>query len=440
MTYFKLVDPEVGFTSSVIRDPKRFVGRAQLINSCINALNAREGLIAVFGKRGVGKSSLVRQIQQMANGDYDIARRAGLGHLIPSNPWRYYTVYYACDSRIRDMEELLQRLCNDTNPEDGLLRLVPDEGKQLTEFSRSAEASGGVDLKLVQWGVKGTDVQKYASTVPNSIIQSFRNFVSGSVDANNRKWSKRDGILILLDEFDVIKDKSGIGSIIKSLTSPEVKFGICGIGQDLGALVTDHKSVGRLIEQGAVHVRPMSPQETRAIFERSEQLFGGVVTFASTIVDEIVGLSEGYPYFAQLIGKACVQQANEAGTNHIDGAIFAEVLDRIRDGRAFPNLEEQYQQAVGRSDQLIMLMALLAEQKSDVTEYNEEIGRVVLQRTRSTALGLGIEYVDQLLPRLVDERYGPVLIKTSEQKGVYEFADPVFRAYVKLRRLSQVSS
>jgi hypothetical protein len=246
--------------------------------------------------------------------------------------------------------------------------------------------------------------------------------------------------LILLDEFDVIKDKAGIGSIIKSLTSPEVKFGICGIGQDLGALVTDHKSVGRLIEQGAVHVRPMSPEETRAIFERAEQLFDGVVTFASTIVDDIVGLSEGYPYFAQLIGKACVQQANEAGTNHIDSAIFAEVLDRIRDGRAFPHLEDQYQQAVGRSDQRAMLMALLAEQKTDMTEYHEQIGRVVLQRTRSTAQGLGIEYIDQLVPRLVEERYGPVLNKTSEQKGVYEFADPVFRAYVKLRRLSQTGS
>jgi hypothetical protein len=83
---------------------------------------------------------------------------------------------------------------------------------------------------------------------------------------------------------------------------------------------------------------------------------------------------------------------------------------------------------------------LIAEQKSDVTQYNEEIGSVVFQRTRSTAQGLGIEYIDQLVPRLVEERYGPVLIKTSEQKGVYEFADPVFRAYVKLRRLSQTSS
>jgi Cdc6-like AAA superfamily ATPase len=403
---FQVVDPEVGFTSSVIRDPRRFVGRADLIESCMNALNAKEGVIAVYGKRGVGKSSLVRQLQQMANGNYDIAQRAGLAHLIPAKPRRYYTVYYACDSRITNTDDLVRRLCNDTDPEDGLLRLVPDAGKQLMEFSRSDEATVGMDLKIVQWGSKGADAQKYASTVPGDLIQSFRNFVTGSLDANNRIWSKRDGVLILLDEFDVIGNKAGMGSLIKSLTSHEVKFGVCGIGQDLGALISDHKSVGRLIEQGAIYVKPMSPQETRQIFETAEVLFKGAITFDEDVVDEIVQISEGFPYFAQLIGKACVQYGNEVGTNEIDKKIFAEIMERIRAGKSFPNIEEQDQLAIGKSKERAMLLVLLAEQKSESAHYDEELGRVVLQKTRAAAQGLGIEYIDQLMPRLVEERYG----------------------------------
>jgi Cdc6-like AAA superfamily ATPase len=431
---FEFVDPEAGFTSSAIRDPRRFVGRADLIQSCMNALNAKEGVIAVYGKRGVGKTSLVRQIQQMANGNYDIAQKAGLAHLIPSKPRRYYTVYYACDSNINNTDELIKRLCNDTDPEDGLLRLVPDAGKELTEFSRSDEASAGLDLKLVKWGVKGSDSQKYASVVPNDTIQSFRNFVTGSVDANNRAWSKREGLLLLLDEFDVIGTKHGMGSLIKSLTSPTVKFGVCGIGQDLGALIKDHKSVGRLIEQGAIHVRAMSPLETRQIFATAEELFKKKVRFDKNVVERIVELSEGFPYFAQLIGKASVQYGNEIGTNDIDGKIFDEVLEKIRSGQSFPNLEQQYQLAVGRSAERALLLVLLAEQSSEATLYSDELGRIVLQRTRATAQGLGIEYIDQLMPRLVEERYGPALVK-GEDRGIYEFADPVFRAYVKLRRL-----
>jgi hypothetical protein len=136
MTAFQVIDPEKGFTSSVIRDPRRFVGRAELIKSCM---------------RGVGKSSLLRQIQEMANGNYNIVRKAGLGHLIPRKVRTYYTVHYACDARISNTDDLLRRLCNDTDVEDGLLRLVPDSGKELTEFARSDEASGGIDLKLVKW-------------------------------------------------------------------------------------------------------------------------------------------------------------------------------------------------------------------------------------------------------------------------------------------------
>lgn len=180
---------------------------------------------------------------------------------------------------------------------------------------------------------------------------------------------------------------------------------------------------------------PMSPAETRGIFSTAETLFKGKVKFGKDVVDQIVEMSEGFPYFAQLIGKASVQYGNNIGTNDLDKKIFGEVLERIKEGRAFPNLEDQYQLAIGKSKERAMLLVLLAEQRSDSTLYNDEIGRVVLQKTRSAAQGLGIEYIDQLMPRLVEERYGPALVKTSDQRGVYEFSDPVFRAYVKLRTL-----
>jgi hypothetical protein len=178
----------------------------------------------------------------------------------------------------------------------------------------------------------------------------------------------------------------------------------------------------------------MSPVETRQIFATAEELFKKKVQFDKSVVERIVELSEGFPYFAQLIGKASVQYGNEIGTNDIDGKIFDEVLEKIRTGQSFPNLEQQYQLAVGRSAERAMLLVLLAEQSSEATLYNDELGRIVLQRTRATAQGLGIEYIDQLMPRLVEERYGPALVK-GEERGIYEFADPVFRAYVKLRRL-----
>ena len=219
-----IVDPEVGFTADVIRDPSRFVGRTALIRDCISALNSPTGLIAVFGKRGVGKSSLLRQIQQMALGEYALAKRAGLMHLVPQRPRTYLTVYYTCDSLIREGKDLLLRLCNDQNAEDSLPRLLPDDGKEIIEFTRTKEVSSGADLKVVNWGGKGIESSKYAKIVPNDIVQTFRNFVDAVVVHQVQRRMKRDGLLIILDEFDVVENKASIGSLIKSIDNTRSKI------------------------------------------------------------------------------------------------------------------------------------------------------------------------------------------------------------------------
>lgn len=426
---FKLINPEQGFTSDVITDSRRFVGRSQLVQDAMRAVNTTTSLITVYGKRGVGKSSLLRQIQNIATGDYELSDRAGLHHLAPEKPRRYYTVFYTCDSSIKDVEQLLIRICTDTDETDGLLRLVPDKGKELIEFSRSYEADTGADLRLVKWGAKGAEATRYKSNFSADIFQTFRNFCNSILPHNNRFWRKRDGVLILVDEFDVVRDKSGFGSLVKALTSSTLKFAISGIADDLHTLIEDHGSVERLIEQGVAHVKPMPIDEVRQLFRRAEELFEGVVRFEADVVDKIFEISGGYPYFVQLIGKTCVEQANERGTNYIDNAIYSEILNSIREGKAFPNIERKYQLARGESEDRATILTLLAEEKLAIDEDDAGIS---LRNIRATAQELNIEYMDQLVPRLLDPKFGPVLVKKA--RGTYEFVDPVLRAYVMLRR------
>lgn len=413
-----MIDPEIGFTSDAIKDPKRFVGRTDLIRKCIQGLNSPVSLLAIYGKRGVGKSSLLRQIQQLALGDYSLVRQAGLTHEIPQKPRKFLTVYYTCDSLITSGESLLSRLCNDQDAEDGLLRLVPDDGKELAEFTRTKEVSGGADLKLVNWGVKGIEASKYARVVPNDIAQTFRNFVSAIISHQVQKRMGRDALLILLDEFDVIQDKQGIGSVIKSMTSADVKFGICGIGQDLNDLVADHASVERLLEQGAVHVKPMAVPEARQILDRAETLFGGALTFGEAEKDKICEMAQGYPYFVQMLGRACVSKANQVQANKITSEILALVLDDIKGGVAFPTLESGYQRAVGDSDGRKLLLHILADQPDGAAQIEGDVGRVFLKDARRDATDIEVEHVDQLLPRLLDKKFGPVLRSVPEGRGI----------------------
>lgn len=430
-----MIDPEIGFTADVIRDPSRFVGRTELIRDCISALNAATGLISVYGKRGVGKSSLVRQLQQMALGEYGLAKRAGLSHLVPAKPRTYLTVYYQCDSMIADGKDLLSRLCNDQNAEDGLLRLVPNDGKDIAEFTRSKEVSAGADLKVISWGAKGIETSKYAKVVPGDVVQTFRNFVESVVVHQVHKRMKRDALLIILDEFDVIANKDGIGSLIKSLTSPEVKFAVCGVGRDLSDLINDHASVERLIEQGVLPVKPMLLPESEGIISRAAELFAGAIKFEPGIGRAIAELGQGYPYFVQLLGKQCVNEANTKGTNVIDADVLDKVLQDLRSGKAFPILESAYQRAIGDSEGRQLLLHLLAEQSTEQSQYSDEIGRIVLKKSRQVAEELDVQFIDQLMPRLVEKKYGPVLERVQERQGMYEFVNPVLRQYIRLRTI-----
>jgi len=430
-----MIDPTIGFTSDVIRDPDRFVGRADLIRQCCHALNSPTGLIAVYGKRGVGKSSLLRQVQQMALGDYKLATLAGLSHEVPSRPKKYLTVYYTCDSTIGNAGDLLSRLCNDQEDEDGLLRLVPDDGKDIVEFTRTKEVGAGADLKVINWGVKGIETTKYARRVPDDIFQTFRNFTNAIIVQQVKKRMRRDGLLVLLDEFDVIRDKSALGSLIKSMSTPQLKFGICGVGRDLMDLIRDHQSVERLIEEGSIKVSPMSLSEAVKVLDRAEELFDGKVKIAESVKKAIASISQGYPYLIQLLGKECVMAANQRNVTTIDDDILSPVLSKIAEGEAFPNLESTYLRAIGNSKDRQVLLHLLADIEDDnVNVHNEQFERVLLKDVRREADDLQVKYIDQQLPRLEDKRFGSVIARVPDTNGIYEFTDPVFRLYVKLRK------
>ncbi|MEW6713219.1 MAG: hypothetical protein AB1403_25590, partial [Candidatus Riflebacteria bacterium] len=115
--------------------------------------------------------------------------------------------------------------------------------------------------------------------------------------------------------------------------------------------------------------------------------------------------------------------------------VFDSVMSDIKSGIAFPTLESSYQKAIGNSPDRQLLLHILAEQPEDSTLFNEDVGRVFLKQARKDATEFDIDFVDQLLPRLLDKKFGPILRSVPEGRGIYEFINPVFRLYVTLRTL-----
>jgi hypothetical protein len=179
----------------------------------------------------------------------------------------------------------------------------------------------------------------------------------------------------------------------------------------------------------------MTNSEVRQIFSTASELFKGKVVFEEAVVKDIATVCEGYPYFAPVLGKRCIEEGNRQGTNQIDDGIFRSVLDDIRTGKAFPNLETNYKRAIGHSEDRAWLLALLAEQHENESIFDASGNNVRLKDIRGIAKDLDVVHIDQNLPRLPEDQSGPVLIKDHERPGVYEFVDPVFRCYVKLRNI-----
>ena len=77
----------------------------------------------------------------------------------------------------------------------------------------------------------------------------------------------------------------------------------------------------------------------------------------------------------------------------------------------------------------------MAEQHENESIFDASGNNVLLKDIRGIAKELDVDHIDQNLPRLLERQSGPVLIKDPERPGVYEFVDPVFRSYVKLRSI-----
>jgi len=119
----------------------------------------------------------------------------------------------------------------------------------------------------------------------------------------------------------------------------------------------------------------------------------------------------------------------------ISRKILDRVLNEIETGRAFPGLESDYRRAIGRSEQRQLALHLLAEQPEDRASFHEDGGRISLGMMRKDAQDMDIQHVDHVLRRLLDEKYGPVLKRAPDSNTVYTFVNPVFRLYVRRRRI-----
>ncbi|MDU9397560.1 ATP-binding protein [Pseudomonas sp. zfem003] len=272
--------------SSEITDPEKFSGRTQELEKISLALQTDGAHIVIYGNRGVGKSSLTNQMCLLAQGNTKALQ------LLSTKPYinfNYKVIQFKCDDSVKNIETLLIRLLSSN---EHLQPYIPlSKSEERTELSASIGFKGFFGAS----GRSSTSEKKEGPTTDT--VSHFNNAIRNLITTENCET-----VLIAIDEFDRISDKTGIASLIKSCKK-EVKFSLTGVSSNVKELLNDHSSLDRAIADGSIEVKPMTYEEACTIIDKAEKDTNHEISFSDDARLYMFQVSRGHPFYIHLIGK-----------------------------------------------------------------------------------------------------------------------------------------
>ena len=401
-----------------VDDPARFAGRKDAITESLYALISNGSHIAVVGNRGIGKSSLARQIIKLSKGDSSLLDTLDV---LQEDRLDFLTVYLACGSSVQNTSDLLHRLLTTNTCLADWIYEIPKASKLVEAYNPKLGANLiGVELALS--GEKKTELESEAAVSSHALETVFTNTACAILEENISK----NGILIVVDEFDQIADPKGFASFLKALSTnvPNVKFCLVGVAQDIQYLMKEHQSSDRLFAGSIISLPSMSDEELEEIIVIAQGSIGNYIQFSTEAIERVCALAKGHPYLVHLIGKYAFRLAFREDIRIILPVHIEQTLSSIASRGADPVLEGRYKKAVGSSAQReIVLKAMAESQAAD--------GEIWTANAYKLALDRGVDNSSQYVGQLVLDEYGEEIEKIRDR--FYRFHDSLFAAYVLAR-------
>lgn len=402
------------FPAKEITDSERFAGRTKPIEDCYYALISEGTNIAIIGNRGIGKSSLSRQVINISTGNNELLSKIGLD---VDEKLDFLPIYFACGKSISTHQELLEKLLTNKDCLSDWSYDIPKARKSLEKYQ--PKFSIGITSL---GGEKATETAAETSQPDHDVETVFTNVVSAIVEQNMAK----NGLLFVIDEFDQIQDKTGFASFLKALATnvPGVKFCIVGVAHDIQELMKEHASSDRLFAGGIVHLPAMDNDELKEIIRGAEASINDFIRFDDNATDKVIDLAQGHPYMVHLIGKYALRMAYRNGGTDLSAADIGHTLAGIAESGTDPVLEGRYKKAVASSSQREIVLKALAEVQAGGLEIHTA-------DAYKKAIDGGVDNPSQFVGHLVTEDYGAEIIKIRER--YYRFKDSLFVAYSNAR-------
>jgi hypothetical protein len=401
-----------------IGDPTKFVGRYEEIESLVLGLTTESSFLSIFGLRGIGKSSIGKQIKLIAEGDKTLTKILSLEYLLPKKGFNYMVHLVSCDEFIPDITSLIKRILLGDDRNESIFSHNKNGERRVKSFKESGKASIGGGIMGFNAGVEGSDETTFESIQTDDLIQEFRKALATTQKDNQKK----SGLLILIDEFDILKDKNGFASLVKTCSSKYVKFGVIGIGESTEDLIEDHASIGRQIS--SVLVKPMNQKELLEIIKHAELSIKKEIQFDTDVKKDMVKEAEGFPYFVHLLGKECLILAFKRQLTIVSEELYCEVKENLIKGKIQLTQEFRYVEACRTSQERELLLRLFA-----LSDEN----KILIEDIYAQARDYGLEKPSSFMEKLTEKgKIEPILLYSRDERHV-RFSDPILKVYVKKR-------
>jgi Cdc6-like AAA superfamily ATPase len=249
-------------------------------------------------------------------------------------------------------------------------------------------------------------------------------------------------ILIILDEFDNIKSnivKAKIADTIKILSDniPFVTLMIVGVAENIEELVQYHPSTSRCLRQ--IKLKRMEKSELKKILENGLAKLG--LTISTSIEDEIISFSQGFPHYIHLLGNNAAKhliELDEPARSKITKVEFNRAVDEAIES-AQEEIRRKYEQATittrnqERFRNVLWACAMVGEDENgvfrsvDITELVEKFsGKPVSPNAFRYNLG-------ELCSVGKGEALERVPISGDDKQIRYRFKNPMFKVFVRMK-------
>jgi hypothetical protein len=373
-----VMSQELFFGTERRNDLKRLIGH----------LNTPGQHILLYGERGVGKSSL--------------ANIASQAYCSLTSAKSYFK---GCDSSTT-FHSLI---------EDALM----DAGVDITITEIESTRSGETTAKAGACGLEigGKREKEIAET---------REGPAANPAIAAEMLTNLEGLLIIdeADALDQSTEKRNLSSFIKHLSDNDSLFKliIVGVAETGDELIEKHPSISRCLQE---IILPRMKD-----YELAEIINGGAIklnlSFNQTVVEKIVDLSAGYPYFTHLLALKCSEDAIVEGRKNIESAHLERAISETAKS-SIGVLGRKYEEAI-RSQTGMYKEILCAAASITKQEFAARDLRQAIHDRTGENYDQGL--LNNYLKKLVSTDDSTILYRVA--KGVYRFNDPRMPSCIRI--------